>query len=131
MTEPSESTLQDRVLAAVRTIRDPEIPVNIYDLGLVYELTVSPEGDVRIRMTLTTPACPVAAAMPGQVQRVIEAVSGVRAVDVQLVWEPPWTPERMSPAARLALNLEAPEPREPFVRGESLRRHQSERRTGR
>jgi FeS assembly SUF system protein len=97
--------LEERVVAALRTIFDPEVPVNIYELGLIYQLDVSPEGAVRIRMTLTTPACPVAEALPGQVRERVTAVPGVASADVELVWDPPWTPSRMSEAAQLELGL--------------------------
>jgi FeS assembly SUF system protein len=96
------------VIAALRTVRDPELPVDIYELGLVYALDISDEGHVQIRMTLTTPACPIAGALPGQVRSAVLAVPGVRGADVELVWEPPWTPARMSSAARSVLNLAAP-----------------------
>ena len=82
------------------TMAKPEIPVNIYDLGLIYRLDIDDDGNVDIRMTLTTPACPVAGSMPGQVECAVRAVPGVRAVKVELVWDPPWTPERMSATAR-------------------------------
>lgn len=101
-----DATLRDHVVAAIRQVRDPEIPVNLYDLGLIYRLDVSPEGDVEVDMTLTSPACPVAGALPAQVESKIRAAPGVRQAKVQLVWEPPWTKDRMSDAARLALNLE-------------------------
>ena len=94
---------KDDVVAAGRTVHDPEIPVNIYDLGLVYELDLAGDGAVDIKMSLTAPSCPVAGAMPQQVADAVAAVNGVGPVKVQLVWDPPWTPERMSEDARLAL----------------------------
>jgi FeS assembly SUF system protein len=96
---------QDAVVAALRTVFDPEIPVNIYDLGLIYKLAVGATGDVDVEMTLTAPACPVAGEMPGQVANAVAAVAGVGKVSVTLVWEPGWTPERMSEDARLALGM--------------------------
>ena len=92
-------------MAALRTVLDPEIPVNIYDLGLVYGLDVGADGAVDVRMTLTAPACPVAGIMPGLVESAIRKVGGVKAVNVALVWDPPWDKGRMSEAARLQLGL--------------------------
>src|SRR6266851_7334339 len=83
--------LERKVIAALRTIHDPEIPVNIYDLGLVYELTVSTTGAVRIRMTLTAPGCPVAQTFPGMIERAVRSVPGVSNAYVELVWDPPWS----------------------------------------
>jgi FeS assembly SUF system protein len=97
--------LEERVVAALRTVLDPEIPVNIYDLGLIYGLDVGADGSVGVRMTLTAPACPVAGVMPGLVESAIRKVDGVRAVRVDLVWDPPWEKGRMSEAARLQLGL--------------------------
>ena len=94
---------KDDVVAAIRTVHDPEIPVNLYDLGLIYELGLGAAGAVDIKMSLTAPSCPVAQTMPQQVADTVAAVAGVGRVAVQLVWEPPWTPERMSEDARLAL----------------------------
>jgi FeS assembly SUF system protein len=101
---------RDRVLQALRSVHDPEIPVNIYDLGLIYGLDISPNGDVHIRMTLTSPACPVAGALPAQVEASVREVPGVQSVRAELVWDPPWTPDRMSEAARLQLNMEGDSP---------------------
>ena len=97
--------LLDPVLEALRTVRDPEIPVNLVDLGLIYELVVKKGGVVFVEMTLTTPACPVAASMPGEVETAIRSVPGVDDVRVKLVWSPPWGPERMSEEARLELGM--------------------------
>ncbi|WP_035707384.1 SUF system Fe-S cluster assembly protein [Niveispirillum irakense] len=102
---PADAPLADRVVEALRTVYDPEIPVNIYELGLIYRCDVDGEGDVEIEMTLTAPACPVAGEMPGQVQQVVQAVDGVRNARVDLVWEPAWDPSRMSDEARIALNM--------------------------
>jgi FeS assembly SUF system protein len=93
------------VIAALRTVEDPEIPVNLYDLGLIYRIDRAPDGDVAIDMTLTAPACPVAGTMPGKVAAAVAAAPGVGAVSVRLVWEPRWTKERMSEDARLALDM--------------------------
>jgi len=96
---------EDAVIAALRTVYDPEIPVNIYDLGLIYKNAVNDNGNVDIVMTLTAPACPVAGEMPGQVAATVAAVPGVGEVEVTLTWEPPWTQERMSELARVALDM--------------------------
>jgi len=93
------------VIAALETVYDPEIPVNLYELGLIYDLTIAKDGSVAIEMSLTAPACPVAGEMPGQVAEAVAAVAGVGEVSVSLVWDPPWTPERMSEDARLALGI--------------------------
>lgn len=119
--EPAE--LQRQVIAALRTVHDPELPVNIYDLGLIYQLDVTPAGAVAVRMTLTTPACPVARVLPGQVETKLKALPGVTDVKVELVWDPPWSRERLSPEARLQLGLDDPERRRRrFVPGASLLR---------
>ncbi|PMS33917.1 FeS assembly SUF system protein [Trinickia symbiotica] len=98
--------LQTRVIEALRTVFDPEIPVNIYDLGLVYELAVDEdEGRVGVRMTLTAPGCPVAQTFPSIVEDAVRSVDGVNDAVVELVWDPPWSRERMSEAARLQLGL--------------------------
>ena len=97
--------LETNVIAALRTIYDPEIPVNIYDLGLVYRLDVDAAGKVDIRMTLTAPACPVAETFPGTVEQRLYEVPGVSEVRVELVWEPPWNPDRLSEDATLSLGL--------------------------
>ena len=93
------------VLAALKTVRDPEIPMDLVELGLIYELIVKQGGTVYVEMTLTTPACPVAASMPGEVEAAIRTVPGVNDVRVKLVWTPPWGPERMSEEARLELGM--------------------------
>jgi FeS assembly SUF system protein len=101
----SNASLEERVIAVLRTVYDPEIPVNIYELGLVYDLKVDASGAVAIRMTLTSPMCPVAEALPGEVRSKVEAVPGVASAKVELVWEPPWDKSRMSEEAQLALGL--------------------------
>jgi FeS assembly SUF system protein len=102
-TAPDPGLLRERVVAALREIYDPEIPVNIYDLGLIYGLDLDPAGRVAIRMTLTAPACPVAHTFPGRVEAAVRGVAGVSDAQVELVWEPRWDSERMSEEARLQL----------------------------
>ena len=97
--------LYEAVIAALKDIYDPEIPVNIYDLGLIYAVDVSSEGAVMVTMTLTTPHCPVAESMPGEVELRVGAVPGVRDAEVALVWDPPWDPAKMSDEARLELGM--------------------------
>jgi FeS assembly SUF system protein len=97
--------IYDGVIAALREIYDPEIPVNIYDLGLIYGVDVSDEGSVAVTMTLTTPHCPVAESMPGEVELRVEAVPGVRDAEVNLVWDPPWDMASMSDEAKLELGM--------------------------
>ena len=97
--------LQQAVVAALKEIYDPEIPVNIYDLGLIYGVEASDEGDVTVIMTLTTPHCPVAESMPGEVELRAASVPGVRDAEVNLVWDPPWGPEKMTDEARLELGM--------------------------
>ena len=90
---------------ALKSVHDPEIPVNIFDLGLIYDIELFETGDVYITMSLTAPGCPVAGEMPGQVARAVAALEDVGEVAVELVWDPPWSPERMSDDARLALDF--------------------------
>jgi FeS assembly SUF system protein len=99
-------SLRDDVVAALRTVYDPEMPVNIYELGLIYDLNVDDEGQAALRMTLTAPNCPVAGTLPGEVERAVRSVPGVTGVKLELTFEPPWSKERMSEAAKLALGLE-------------------------
>lgn len=101
----ADAGLEERIVAALRTVYDPEIPVNVYDLGLIYAIDVGADGAVEIRMTLTAPACPVAGMMPGLVESAVRQVDGVTAVKVDLVWDPPWSKERMSDEARLQLGM--------------------------
>ncbi|MEE9129054.1 MAG: SUF system Fe-S cluster assembly protein [Phycisphaerales bacterium] len=93
------------IVEVLRTIFDPELPVNIYDLGLIYGVEVDAAGVVTIQMTLTTPACPVAETLPPEVEAKVKSVDGVSDAHVELVWEPPWTPDRMSDAAKLDAGL--------------------------
>jgi FeS assembly SUF system protein len=101
----TEHPLFDSVVAALRTVHDPEIPVNIYDLGLVYRVAIDDENNVAINMTLTAPGCPVAGEMPGWVADAVEPVPGVKTVNVELVWEPPWGMDRLSDEAKLELGF--------------------------
>ena len=99
------NALEARIVAAMESVYDPEIPVNIYELGLIYNVDIGPSGDVAIEMTLTSPACPVAGELPGEVETRVREVDGVSEVVVELVWDPPWTPDRMTEAARLELGM--------------------------
>lgn len=101
----AETGIRGRVIAVLRRIRDPELPLNIVDLGLIYGLDIDAHGRVAIRMTLTAPACPVARTFPAEVERAVAKVEGVSAVRVELVWEPPWDKSRLSEAARLELGV--------------------------
>jgi len=96
---------EEDIVEVLRTIYDPEIPVNIYDLGLIYRIETAENGDVGIDMTLTAPACPVAGAMPKMVEEAVSGVPGVGAVRVELVWDPPWTQDKMTDEARLQLGM--------------------------
>ena len=97
--------LEELVIDALRTVYDPEIPVNIYDLGLIYDLRIDEGNKVAVKMTLTTPACPVAGQMPGMVEQAVRHVDNVAECEVDLVWDPPWNPDMMTEAARLQLNI--------------------------
>jgi FeS assembly SUF system protein len=99
-------SLKDRIIAALKRVYDPEMPVNIYDLGLIYGLDVDGTGRVSVRMTLTAPNCPVAGSLPASVEQAIRAVPGVTEVKLELTFDPPWSKERMSEAAMLALGLD-------------------------
>ncbi len=99
------ASIRDRVVMVIKTVFDPEIPVNIWELGLIYRVDVGENGEVDIDMTLTSPACPVAGSMPGEVQEKVANVAGVTAVKLELVWEPSWEPSKMSEAARIALGF--------------------------
>ena len=97
--------LQAAVIEALKTIYDPEIPVDIYELGLIYDVAVDEDGDAVVTMTLTTPHCPVAESMPGEVELRVLSVPGIRDAEVKLVWDPPWDPSKMSDEARLELGM--------------------------
>jgi FeS assembly SUF system protein len=103
---PEEMTrLTDEIVSALKTVFDPEIPADIYELGLIYKVDVDDDRMVRIDMTLTTPNCPAAGELPGQVENAVAGVSGVREAKVNIVWDPPWDPSRMSDEARTVLNM--------------------------
>lgn len=97
--------IKENVIAMLKTIYDPEIPINIYELGLIYETDVSASGNVVIEMTLTAPGCPVAQTFPGDIEGKVGTVDGVNKVHVELVWDPPWTREMMSESAKLQLGM--------------------------
>lgn len=100
-----EKDLKEKIIDVLRTCYDPEIPVNIYEMGLIYDIDIDDENNVTILMTLTSPACPVAGILPSQVQFKVEQIPGVNSVEIELVWSPPWDPSRMTEAARLQLGL--------------------------
>ena len=99
------SRLTDDIVGAIKTVYDPEIPADIYELGLIYRVDISDDRDVTIDMTLTTPNCPSAAELPMQVENAVSGVTGVREAKVNIVWDPPWDPSRMSDEARAVLNM--------------------------
>lgn len=101
----NETIIEAQVIEALRTVFDPEIPVNIYEMGLVYEVKVDSAGAVTIQMTLTSPHCPAAQSMPAEVEAKVRAIAGVTDVNIDLVWEPPWDQSKMSEAARLQLGM--------------------------
>jgi len=103
--ELSLEDLQQEVIETLRTVYDPEIPVNIYELGLVYEVKVNENGEAKVIMTLTTPMCPVAESLPREVQYRLEEIEQINKADVEVVWDPPWNPGMMSEEARLELNM--------------------------
>jgi FeS assembly SUF system protein len=100
-----QSLIKNQAIEAIRTCYDPEIPVNIYDMGLVYDVLVAADGGVLVVMTLTSPHCPAAQSLPKEVEQRVKAVPGVSAVRVNVVWDPPWNPDMMTEAARLELGL--------------------------
>jgi FeS assembly SUF system protein len=102
----SVEEIKQGVVETLKTVYDPEIPVDIYELGLVYDVNVEESGAVTIRMTLTSPMCPVAESLPPEVEEKVRGVAGVTEVKIDLVWEPPWSPSLMSEAARLELGME-------------------------
>ncbi|MFC3126718.1 SUF system Fe-S cluster assembly protein [Pseudoroseomonas globiformis] len=103
--ETTPRVSEDAVIAAIQQVFDPEIPVNIYELGLIYAIEIGEDGTVKVEMTLTTPSCPSAQELPSQVEEMVRLVPGVTDVTVEIVWDPPWDPSRMSDDARLALNM--------------------------
>jgi FeS assembly SUF system protein len=104
---PAEETdrMADDIVAALKTVFDPEIPADIYELGLIYRVDIKDDRTVDVEMTLTTPNCPAAGELPQMVENAVASVPGVGVVNVNLVWEPPWTPDRMTDEARLVLNM--------------------------
>lgn len=102
--KPSVPT-EEKIIEAIATVYDPEIPVNIYELGLIYAIEIADDGGVRVEMTLTAPACPSAQELPEQVEMAVRTVPGVVSCFVETVWDPPWDPSRMSEEARLQLNM--------------------------
>jgi len=103
--ESPQPEMADKVVSVLKTCFDPEIPVNIYELGLVYTIDIDEASNVHIQMTLTSPMCPVAESLPPEVESKINAIDGVASARVGVTWEPPWTPEKMSDAAKLQLNM--------------------------
>lgn len=103
--EQAEPTLEEKIVEAIKTCYDPEIPVDIYELGLIYDINVADDGAVDINMTLTSPACPAAGSLPPEVESKVGTVDGVTSVKVEVVWEPTWTPEKMTEAAKLQLGM--------------------------
>ena len=97
--------LKDKIISEIKKIYDPEIPVNIYELGLIYDIIVEKDNSVKIKMTLTTPNCPVAESLPKEVKDSVKQISSVKEVELDLVWDPPWDKSMMSEAAKLELNL--------------------------
>lgn len=104
--DPEMAALREYIIETIRTCYDPEIPINIYDLGLIYDITITPPGMVSVVMTLTAPGCPVAGILPGEVENKVRAVPGVVDVKLELTWQPPWDQSRMSPAGRLQLGID-------------------------
>jgi FeS assembly SUF system protein len=103
--DPRREEIKEEVIAMLRDVYDPEIPVNIFELGLVYDVRVDESGGVHIAMTLTSPMCPVAEMLPMEIETRAREIEGVREVRIDLVWDPPWNPEMMSEAARLELGM--------------------------
>lgn len=105
LTDNASVATEEAVIGAMREVYDPEIPVNIFELGLIYEHQITNEGDVTIQMTLTAPGCPVAGVLPGHLAKTVSELEGVGRVEVEIVWDPPWSPDMMSEIARLELNM--------------------------
>ena len=103
--DPQVDLMKKRIIEVLKSCYDPEIPVNIHEMGLIYDLAATPEGVVNIKMTLTSPACPVAGSLPPEVETKVKEVEGVTSVKVEVVWDPPWRPDMMSEAARLQLGM--------------------------
>ena len=105
LTPQERNAIEIEIVDTLCTVYDPEIPVNIYELGLIYDIAVGKEGDVKVEMTLTSPGCPVAGTLPGEVEAKVRRVEGVTAAKVELVWEPAWSMDRMSDEAKLELGM--------------------------
>lgn len=105
LTDEQLHEIDENVVHTIKTCYDPEIPVNIYELGLIYQVRVKSDGHVTVKMTLTSPNCPAAQSLPAEVREKVAQINGVTGVDVDIVWDPPWTPSRMSEAARLELGM--------------------------
>ena len=105
VTPIDKSLLEQKVIEMLSSCYDPEIPVNIYELGLIYKIDIDEAKNVKLDMTLTSPMCPVAGSLPGEVQSKVQTIEGIGEVKVELVWEPPWGPDKMSEAAKLQLNV--------------------------
>ncbi len=105
MSETAQESLEERIVSVLKTVYDPEIPVDIYELGLIYEVEPREGGEVYVKMTLTSPMCPVAETLPPEVEEKVRTVEGVSEVVLDLVWDPPWNPDMMSEAAKLQLNF--------------------------
>ena len=103
--EINKQELEEKIILALKTVYDPEIPVDIFELGLIYEIAIDDDANVNIKMTLTSPACPVAGSLPGEVEMKVLTVEGVRDVKVQMVWSPPWDKDMMSDAAKVELGM--------------------------
>lgn len=101
----SPPSLEEQIVEAIKTVYDPEIPVNIYAMGLIYDIDIAENGHVDVKMTLTSPACPVAGTLPGEVELKIQGVPGVESAEVEIVWDPVWNPSMMSEAAKLELGM--------------------------
>jgi FeS assembly SUF system protein len=100
-----KTLLEAKVVDVLQSCYDPEIPVNVYELGLIYNIEIGDHGSVLVKMTLTSPACPVAGSLPPEIEGKLKAIEGVSDAKVEVVWDPPWTPEKMSEAAKLQLNV--------------------------
>ncbi|HEU4400832.1 MAG TPA: iron-sulfur cluster assembly protein [Candidatus Polarisedimenticolia bacterium] len=103
--DPVAREIESRVVEQLRSCYDPEIPVNIFELGLIYDIRVTPQGEVHVMMTLTSPACPVATSLPPDVEARLRAIPGVTEARVEVTWDPPWGPDKMTEAAKLQLNM--------------------------
>jgi FeS assembly SUF system protein len=103
--ETEHEQLHDRIVSVLHSVYDPEIPVDIYELGLIYDVDISDGGEVLVTMTLTSPGCPVAGTLPGEVEEKVASVQGVQTAKVELTWDPPWSIDMMSEAARLELGM--------------------------